>query len=112
MLCYVFERQVKDLYKEFFFLIVLCLVFTPLIGYQVSLVDSPIRRLSMVAGILDDHLTTEERCVFTTFCLVKKLNDKDLRLLTLKLGVNPSSIEKSLSNCKQSGAVVMSLPKF
>ena len=73
--CYVMSLNVKSkiFTKSFFPLIVLCLVFTPLIGYQVSLVDSPIRRLSMVAGILDDHLTTEERCVFMTICLVKNL---------------------------------------
>ena len=70
MLCYVFERQVKALHKEVFFLVlVLCLVFTPLIGYQVSLVDSPIRRLSMVVGILDDHLTTEERLGSSSFVI-------------------------------------------
>ena len=63
--CYVFERQRSP--QRGFFRLVLCLVFTPLIGYQVSLVDSPIRRLSMVAGILDDHLTTEERLGSSSF---------------------------------------------
>ena len=56
------------------FIFVCSLVFTPLIGYQVSLVDSlAIRRLSLVvAGILDDHLT-EERLGSSSFVVFNLL---------------------------------------
>ena len=50
--CYVMSLNVKSkIFTKSFFLIVLCLVFTPLIGYQVSLVDSPIRRLCLCSAV-------------------------------------------------------------